>query len=63
MNVEECETYLRRKGMPAVPTDKSGFNEITHDYVVKMCVWCDGYETPQCNEKLYLNYKGKPEVP
>ena len=59
MNVAECNRFLKRKGVPIIPTGKDGFNELTYDYVVAWCEWNEQYSSPKLNEFLYLNFKGK----
>ena len=54
-----AERFLRRKGVPVIPTGADGFNEITNDYLVAWCEWNDQYGIPELNDFMYLNYKGK----
>ena len=54
-----AERFLKRKGPPVMSRGEDGYNEITHEYLVKLCEWNDQYSLPELNEQLYLNYKGK----
>ena len=36
-----AERFLKRKGPPVMSRAEDGYNEITHEYLVKLCEWND----------------------